>query len=93
MSRVLFAAVIALCLDALGARAELPPLIPRKVLFGNPVKTAAQISPDAAASVCVRRTLAFVRRGGSFARGTYEPWCDSRHLTNSLSRASTVSIT
>jgi dipeptidyl aminopeptidase/acylaminoacyl peptidase len=28
------------------ARAELPPLIPRKVLFGNPVKTSPKISPD-----------------------------------------------
>jgi dipeptidyl aminopeptidase/acylaminoacyl peptidase len=28
------------------ARAELPPLIPRKVIFGNPVKTSPQISPD-----------------------------------------------
>src|SRR5262249_7018951 len=27
-------------------RAELPPLIPRKVLFGNPVKASPQISPD-----------------------------------------------
>jgi dipeptidyl aminopeptidase/acylaminoacyl peptidase len=26
--------------------AELPPLIPRQTLFGNPVKTAARISPD-----------------------------------------------
>jgi dipeptidyl aminopeptidase/acylaminoacyl peptidase len=26
--------------------AELPPLIPRKVLFGNPVKSSPQISPD-----------------------------------------------
>jgi len=28
------------------ARAELPPLIPRDVLFGNPVRTDPQISPD-----------------------------------------------
>jgi dipeptidyl aminopeptidase/acylaminoacyl peptidase len=28
------------------ARAEQPPLIPRKVLFGNPVKASPQISPD-----------------------------------------------
>src|SRR5262249_30668402 len=28
------------------ARADLPPLIPRKVLFGNPVKAAPRISPD-----------------------------------------------
>src|SRR5262245_25202558 len=31
-------------LDA--ARAELPPLIPRDILFGNPEKTAPQLSPD-----------------------------------------------
>ena len=36
----------ALCLLAPPARAELPPLIPRKVLFGNPVKTSPQIAPD-----------------------------------------------
>lgn len=29
-----------------GARAEAPPLIPREVLFGNPEKTMALISPD-----------------------------------------------
>src|SRR5262245_57575360 len=28
------------------ARAELPPLIPRKELFGNPVKASPKISPD-----------------------------------------------
>ncbi len=31
---------------AVPARAQLPPLIPRKVLFGNPVKTSPQIAPD-----------------------------------------------
>jgi dipeptidyl aminopeptidase/acylaminoacyl peptidase len=39
-------AVACLALPALPARAELPPLIPRKVLFGNPVKAAPRISPD-----------------------------------------------
>ncbi len=29
-------------------RAELPPLIPREVLFGNPEKTNPQLSPDGA---------------------------------------------
>src|SRR2546423_10355864 len=28
------------------ARADLPPLIPRKVLFGNPVKASPEIAPD-----------------------------------------------
>jgi dipeptidyl aminopeptidase/acylaminoacyl peptidase len=28
------------------ARAELPPIIPRKILFGNPVRAAPQIAPD-----------------------------------------------
>jgi dipeptidyl aminopeptidase/acylaminoacyl peptidase len=43
---------IALCLaplvllPAAPARADLPPLIPRKVLFGNPVKAAPRLSPD-----------------------------------------------
>ena len=41
------AAVIAvLVLATLPAWGELPPLIPREVLFGNPVKTNAQISPN-----------------------------------------------
>ena len=31
---------------AASVRAEQPPLIPRKVLFGNPVKASPQISPD-----------------------------------------------
>ncbi len=35
-----------LLLASLPARAELPPLIPRKVLFGNPVKVSPAISPD-----------------------------------------------
>jgi dipeptidyl aminopeptidase/acylaminoacyl peptidase len=38
--------VPALLVLADSARAELPPLIPRKVLFGNPVKASPQISPD-----------------------------------------------
>jgi dipeptidyl aminopeptidase/acylaminoacyl peptidase len=37
---------LALLTPALPARAELPPLIPRKILFGNPEKAAPQISPD-----------------------------------------------
>jgi dipeptidyl aminopeptidase/acylaminoacyl peptidase len=31
---------------AMQTRAELPPLIPREVLFGNPEKTSPQLSPD-----------------------------------------------
>jgi dipeptidyl aminopeptidase/acylaminoacyl peptidase len=38
--------VLALLAPVLPARAALPPLIPRQVLFGNPVKTGASISPD-----------------------------------------------
>jgi hypothetical protein len=34
------------CLLTPAARAGLPGIIPRKVLFGNPVKVAPQISPD-----------------------------------------------
>lgn len=40
------AALAALVLATLPAWGELPPLIPREVLFGNPVKTQAQISPN-----------------------------------------------
>ena len=32
----------------IGARAELPPLIPREILFGNPERAEPQISPDGA---------------------------------------------
>jgi dipeptidyl aminopeptidase/acylaminoacyl peptidase len=46
-SRVLCAlGLAALLLPAVPARAELPPLIPRQVLFGNPVKASPAISPD-----------------------------------------------
>lgn len=31
---------------SVSVRAELPPLIPRKVLFGNPVRGAPRLSPD-----------------------------------------------
>jgi len=40
------AALAALLAGAAPARAELPTLIPRQVLFGNPVKAAPRISPD-----------------------------------------------
>ena len=40
------AVMAALVLAALPAWGELPPLIPREVLFGNPVKTEAKISPN-----------------------------------------------
>ena len=43
---MIFAAFVGLFLPAPAARAELPPLIPREVLFGNPVKASPQISPD-----------------------------------------------
>jgi dipeptidyl aminopeptidase/acylaminoacyl peptidase len=48
MSRVfvLVLTALGLLVTALPVRAELPPLIPRKVLFGNPVKASPQISPD-----------------------------------------------
>src|SRR3954453_23651167 len=39
--------VLVVLLSVAGAAwAELPPLIPRKVLFGNPTKASPQISPD-----------------------------------------------
>jgi dipeptidyl aminopeptidase/acylaminoacyl peptidase len=40
------ALLAALVLAALPAWGELPPLIPREVLFGNPAKTQARISPN-----------------------------------------------
>lgn len=41
------ALAVALVIGAVAqARAEMPPLIPREVLFGNPVKAAPEISPD-----------------------------------------------
>ena len=33
-------------LTAAGASAELPPLIPREILFGNPERTSPALSPD-----------------------------------------------
>ncbi len=45
MSRLLLCVAGASCLVA-PVRAELPPLVPRAVLFGNPVKASPLISPD-----------------------------------------------
>ncbi len=44
--RLLAAAVSLAFVAAPPLRAGLPPLIPRKILFGNPVKASPQISPD-----------------------------------------------
>jgi dipeptidyl aminopeptidase/acylaminoacyl peptidase len=42
-----FLVIVGLLLSVLDpARAELPPLIPREILFGNPERTAPRISPD-----------------------------------------------
>jgi len=41
-----FLIVALLATVCLPVRAELPPLIPRQVLFGNPVKAAPRLSPD-----------------------------------------------
>ena len=41
-----YALVTALCLEGAALRAELPPLIPRLDLFGNPDKARPRISPD-----------------------------------------------
>jgi len=46
MPRALFLAAFAMLTIAMTASAELPPLIPRDVLFGNPDKAGPQISPD-----------------------------------------------
>jgi dipeptidyl aminopeptidase/acylaminoacyl peptidase len=43
---ICFAVLGGLFVGSVPARAELPTLIPRKVLFGNPVKAAPRISPD-----------------------------------------------
>jgi hypothetical protein len=45
MTRVIFSMIV-LFFAATPLYAELPPLIPRKVIFGNPVKTSPEISPD-----------------------------------------------
>jgi dipeptidyl aminopeptidase/acylaminoacyl peptidase len=45
MRAMLLSAAIC-CFAAHSSRAALPPLIPRKVLFGNPVKVLPEISPD-----------------------------------------------
>ena len=41
-----FAVVAVSIFLGFGAQAELPPLIPREILFGNPARAAPQISPD-----------------------------------------------
>ena len=51
MTRKLFvwlavAGLTAMALPATPASADLPPLIPRDVLFGNPERLAPQLSPD-----------------------------------------------
>jgi dipeptidyl aminopeptidase/acylaminoacyl peptidase len=43
--RLLFVAVV-VCATVVRAVAELPPLIPREILFGNPERSALQLSPD-----------------------------------------------
>jgi hypothetical protein len=45
MARAIFSTTF-LFLIAMPVQAELPTLIPRKVIFGNPVKTSPEISPD-----------------------------------------------
>ena len=45
MRATAFVLLSVLC-AAPSARAELPPLIPRDVLFGNPDRAGPQISPD-----------------------------------------------
>ena len=45
--RMVFGVALAAMLwQAAGVQAELPPLIPREVLFGNPDKVSPKISPD-----------------------------------------------
>src|SRR5581483_6228708 len=45
--RILFLLTLPLLfVGTMPARAQLPPLIPRKVLFGNPVKASPRLSPD-----------------------------------------------
>jgi dipeptidyl aminopeptidase/acylaminoacyl peptidase len=47
MSRLFsLAMLVGLCGAGVPARGELPPLIPRKVLFGNPVRASPSLSPD-----------------------------------------------
>jgi dipeptidyl aminopeptidase/acylaminoacyl peptidase len=47
MARLLTTLLVCVCLlPAALARGELPPLIPRKVLAGNPVKASPRVSPD-----------------------------------------------
>lgn len=42
----IYLALLSMILQGTAALAELPPLIPRKVLFGNPDKASPKISPD-----------------------------------------------
>ena len=47
LTAALALALVALAPLATAARAELPPLVPRDLFFGNPVKASPQLSPDA----------------------------------------------
>ena len=42
----ILAAAVATLLQGAGVRGDLPPIIPRQVLFGNPDKASPKISPD-----------------------------------------------
>lgn len=76
------AALVGLALSAVPTRADLPPLIPRKVLFGNPVKSSPQISPDG-------KRLAFLAPD---AKDVLQVWVqtigkdDARKVTNDEKR-------
>lgn len=59
LTLLLLAAALLLSAQPAASRAELPPLIPRAVLFGNPEKAGPQISPDG-------RLLAYLAPDGGF---------------------------
>ena len=46
LKTILLVALTSIILQGSVALAELPPLIPREVLFGNPDKATPKISPD-----------------------------------------------
>src|SRR4051794_32685392 len=77
----LLTVILAACLSP-ACRAEQPPLIPRALLLGDPLRTAAQISPDG-------KRLAYMAKD---RRGILSLWVqtlekdDDRPVTTELDR-------
>jgi dipeptidyl aminopeptidase/acylaminoacyl peptidase len=81
--KTLLAIALLVCAGVLSAAAQLPAVIDREVLFGNPEYAAAQISPDG-------KYISFVKPlNGTmnvWVKGTDEPFSAARPMTNDQTR-------